>query len=135
MVQFNQKAWLKACIDMNTKPRENEKNNFEKDIFKLMNKATFGKSMENLWKHRNIKLVTTKRRTNYLVWLPNYSTRKFFTENLLAIEMRKTKIIMNESVYLGLSILDHSETVMHELWYDHVNPKYVIWIQTASFFI
>ena len=64
--------------------------------------------------HRNIKLVTTERRRNYLVSEPNYHTTKFFTENLLAIEMRKTQILMNKPVYLGLSILDLSKTVMYE---------------------
>ena len=74
--------------------------------------------------HRNIKLVTTERRRNYLVSEPNYHTTKFFTENLLAIEMRKTQILMNKPVYLGLSILDLSKTVMYEFWYDYVKPKY-----------
>ena len=70
-----------------------------------MNNAVFGKTMENVRKHRDIKLVTTERRRNYLVSEPNYHTRKFFTENLLAIEMKKTEILMNKPVCLGLSIL------------------------------
>ena len=78
-----------------------------------MNNAVFGKTMENLRKHRNIKLVTTERRRNYLVSEPNYHTTKFFTENLLAIEMRKTLILMNKPVYLGLSILDRSENLLY----------------------
>ena len=69
-----------------------------------MNNAVFGKTIENVRKHRNNKLVTTERRRNYLVSEPNYHTAKFLTENLLAIEMRKTQIIMNKPVYLGLSI-------------------------------
>ena len=89
-----------------------------------MNNAVFGKTMENVRKHRNIKLVTTNRRRNYLVAERNYHTTKFFTENLLAIEMRKTQIIMNTSVYLGLSILDLSKTVMCKFWYDYVKLKY-----------
>ena len=86
-------------------------------------------------KHRNIKLVTTEKRSNYLVSEPNYPSAKFFTENLLAIEMRKTQILMNNPVYLGLSILDLSKTVMYKFWYDYVKPKYgenaklCIWIQ------
>ena len=75
---------------MNTKLRQKAKNNFQKDLFKLMNNAVFGKTMKNVGKHRNIKLVTTERRRNYLVSEPNYHTTKFFVENLLAIEMRKT---------------------------------------------
>ena len=78
-------------------------------------------------KYRNIKLITTERGRNYLVSEPIYHTTKFFTENeanLLATEMRKTQILMNKSVYLGLSILHLSETVMYEFWYDYVKPKY-----------
>ena len=109
---------------MNTKLRQKAKNNFEKDFFKLMNNAVFRKTMENVRKHRNIKLIATKRKRNYLVSQPNYHTTKFFTKNLLATEMRKTQILMNNPVYLGLSILDLSKTVMHEFQYDYVNPKY-----------
>ena len=81
MIRFNQKAWLKPYIDINTKLRQKAKNNLEKD---LMYNAVFGKIMENVRKHRNIKLVTTKRRRNYLLSEPNYQTTKSFTENLLA---------------------------------------------------
>ena len=101
---------------MNTKLTQKAKNNFEKDFLKLMNNAVFGKTMENVRIHRSIKLVTTERRRNYLVSEPNYHTTKFFTENLLAKEMRKTQILMKKSVYLGLSILDLRETVMYEFF-------------------
>ena len=84
---------------MNTKLRQKVKNNFEKDFFELMNNAVFGKTMENVGKYRNIKLVTRERRRNYLVSEPNYHTTKFFTENLLAIEMKKNSNI-NEQVCL-----------------------------------
>ena len=70
--------------------------------------------MENMRKHRNIKLLTTERSRNDLVSEPKYHTTKFFTEILLAIDMRKTQILMNNSVYLGLSILNLSKTVMYE---------------------
>ena len=73
-----------------------------------MNNGAFGKAIENLRKHENIKLVTTERRRNYLVSEPSYHTTKFFPENFLAIEMRKTQILMNKPAYLGLSILDLS---------------------------
>ena len=83
---------------MNTNLRKKAENDFEKDYFKLMNNANFGKSMENLRKHKDIKLVTTERRRNYLVSEPNYHTTKFFTEYLFAIEMEKTEILMNKPV-------------------------------------
>ena len=89
-----------------------------------MNNEVFGKTMENVRKHRDIKLVTTERRRNYLVSEPNYHTTKFFTENLLAIEIKKTEILINKPVYLGLSILELSKILMYEFWYDYVKPKY-----------
>ena len=104
-----------------------------------MNNAVFGKTMENMRKDRNIKLVTTERRRNYSVPEPNYHT-KFFTENLLAIEMRKTQRSMNKPVYLGLSILDLSKTVMYKFWYDYAKPKYgenakLCYMDTGSFIV
>ena len=105
-----------------------------------MNNSVFGKTMENVRKQRIIKLATTKMRRKYLVSEPNYHTTKFFTENLLTIEIRKTQILMNELVYLGLSILDLSKTVMYELWYDYVKPKYdgnaeLCFMDTDSFIV
>ena len=79
-----------------------------------MNNSVFGKNMENVRNHRDIKLVTTDERRNKLVSEPNYHSAKHFSENLLAIEMRKTKVIMNKSVYLGQAILDISKTLMYE---------------------
>ena len=111
MIEFNEKAWLKQ-------------NDFDKDFLKLMNNAGFAKTMENVRKQRNIKFVTTERRRIYLVSEPNYDTAKFFTENLLAIEIRKTQILMNKPVYLGLSILDLSKIAMYEFWYDYGKLKY-----------
>ena len=89
-----------------------------------MNNAVFGKTMENVRKNRDIKLVTTERRRNYLVIEPNYYTAKLFTKNLLAIEMKKTQITINKLVYLGLLILDLNKTVMYDFWYDYIKPKY-----------
>ena len=96
----------------------------EKYFFKLMNNAFFRKTIENVRKHRDIKLVTTERRRDYLVSLANYHTTKFFTEMSLAMEMKKIEILMNKSVHLGLSILELSKILMYELWYDYVKPKY-----------
>ena len=123
VIQFNQKAWLKPYIDMNTKLRAEEKNDFEKDFFKLMNNAVFGKTMKNVRKHRDIKLVRTDKRRNQLAPEPNYDTTKYFSKNLIAIEMKKTKVKMNKPVYLGMSVLDISKTLMYEFWYDYVYDK------------
>ena len=125
---------------MNTKLRTEAKNDFEKDFFKLMNNSVFGKTMENVWNHRDIKLVTSDKRRNKLVSEPNYHTTKHFSEDLQAIEMRKTKVIMNKPVYLGQAILDISKTLMYEFWYDYIKPKYqekakLCYMDTDSFII
>ena len=80
---------------MNPKHRTEVKNDFKKDFFKLMNNSVFGKTMENVRNHRDIKLVTTNERRRNLISKPKYHTSKYFSENLMAIEMRKTKVIMN----------------------------------------
>ena len=108
MISFNQDDWLKPYIELNNKLRTEAKNEFEKDFFKLMNNAIFGKTMENVKRKKkkvDIKIVTTEKRKNYLVSEPNYHTAKFFIKNLLAVEMKKTQIIMNKPVCLELSIL------------------------------
>ena len=103
---------------MDTELRKKAKNDFEKEFFKLMNNAVFGKPMENARKHRDIKLVTTDKKRNQLVSEQkrnqlvlelNYHTTKWFSENLLEIEMRNTKVKMNKSIYLGMAILDISK--------------------------
>ena len=124
VIQFNQKAWLKPYINMNTKKRKEAKNEFEKYFFKLMNNAVFGKTMDNLRKHRDIIFVTTDKTRNQLVSEPNYQTRKRFSEDLLPFEMKKIQVKMNKPVYLGMSILGNSKTLMYEFWYDHIKPKY-----------
>ena len=114
VIQFNQETWLKPYIDLHTELRKQAKNDFEKDFFKLMNNSGFGKTVENARKHRDINLVTTEKRRNKSMSEPNYHTTKWFSEKLLAIEMKKTKVKMNKPVYLGLSILEFSKTLMYE---------------------
>ena len=118
---------------MNTDLRKKTKNDFGKDFLKLMNNAVFGKTMENLRKHRDIKLVTTEKRRNYLVSEPNYHTTKFFTENILAIEMKKIETLMNKPVYLRLSMLEISKILMYELWYDYVKLTNYLYIKKMIF--
>ena len=103
-----------------------------------MNNAAFGKTMENVRKQRDIKFVTTDKRRNQLASELNYHTTKWFSENLSEIEMKKAKVKMNKPVYLGLSILEISKTLMYEFWYDYIKPKYsdnvkLCYIDTDSF--
>ena len=140
VIEFNQEAWLKPCIDMNTELRKLAKNDFEKDLFKLMNNSVFGKTMENIRKHRVIKLVTTDKKRSKLVSEPNYHTINLISEDLSIIEMKKTKVKMNKPIYLGLSILEISKTLMYEFWYDCMKQKYnndvkLCYMDTDSFII
>ena len=124
VIEFNQKAWLKPYIEMNAALRKLAKNDFEKDLFKLMNNSVFGKTMENIRKHRDIKLVTTDKKRSKLVSEPNYHTINLISEYLSIIKMKKTKIKMNKPIYLGLSMLEISKILMYEFWYDYMKPKY-----------
>ena len=109
---------------MNTKLRTEGKNEFEKDFFKLMNNSFSGKTMENVRNHRDIKLVTSDKRRKRLVSEPNYHSHKNCSEHLMAIEMKKTRVKMVKPLYLGMSILDISKTLMHEFRYDYIGPKH-----------
>ena len=124
IIEFNQKAWLKSYIDMNTELRKLAKDEFEKDLFKLINNAVFGKTMENIRKHRNIKLVITDKKRNKLISEPNYYTMNYISKDLSIIEMNKTRVKMNKPIYVGLSILDISKILMYEFWYNYMKPKY-----------
>ena len=124
VIEFNQEGWLKKYIDMNTELRKKASNEFEKDFFKLMNNAVSGKAMENVRKHRDIKLVKTDYKRNKLVSEPNYHTLKLISENLSIIQMKKVKVKMNKPIYLGLSILEISKIIMYEFSYDYMKKKY-----------
>ena len=141
VIRFMQRVWLKPYIDMNTKLKKEAKNEFEKDFFKLMNNSVFGKTMENVRKQKDIKLVTTEEKRVKLVSKPNYHATKQFPENSLAIEMNKTKVKMNKPVYIGMSILDISKTLMYEFGMitldqsTKTKQSYVIWILIVLFLI
>ena len=140
VIEFEQEAWLKEYIDVNTELRKKASNDFEKDFFKLMNNAVFGKTMENVRKHRDIKLVKKVKKRNNLVSEPNFHTMKLIDNNLAIIEMRKVKVKMNKPIYLGLSILDISKITMYEFWYDYVKIKYqdkarLCYMDTDSFVV
>ena len=124
VIEFDHSAWLKCYIDLNIELRMDAQNDFEKDFFKLMNNTVFRKTMENIRKHRNIKLVTSKKAFLKNVMQPNFKLRIVFSENLVGCEMGKMCIIMNKPVYIGQAILDLSKIVMYEFHYDYMKPKY-----------
>ena len=123
-IKFTEAAFLKPYIDKNTSLRALAKNNFEKDFFKLMNNSVFGKTMENIRNRVNVKLVDSGEQFKKLAAKPNYNSRKIFNENLVSVHMKKTSLTMNKPVYLGMSILDLSKTVMYDFYYNYIKPKY-----------
>ena len=140
IIEFNQEAWLKPYIDMNTELRKLANNDFEKDFYKLMNNSVFGKTMENVRKHRDIKLAATDKKRSKLVSEPNYHTMNLISENLSITEMKKIKVKMNKPIYLGLSILEISKILMYEFWNDYMKLKYsdnvkLCYTDTDSFII
>ena len=124
VIEFRQECWLKPYIDLNTDLRKDARNDFEKDFYKRMNNSVFGKTMENVRNHRDIKLVTTDKRRSILASEPNYHSTKYISKDLLIMEMKKTEVKMNKPIYLGQAILDLSKTLMYEFWYDYIKPKY-----------
>ena len=124
MIEFDQSPFLKTCIDFNTELRTVATNDFEKYFFKFMNNAVFGKTMENIRKHKNIKPVTSEEKYLKTVMKPNFKSGVCFDENLMGCEMGKMKVVMNKPVYLGQAILDLSKTIMYEFHYDYMIPKY-----------
>ena len=115
---------MKPYIDFNTQLRTKAENDFEKDFFKLMNNSVFGKTMENIRKHRNIKLIMTEEKYLCTVMKPNFKSGVRFDENLMGCEMGKIKVVMKKPVYLGQAIPDLSKIVMYEFHYDYMKPKY-----------
>ena len=126
VIEFEQKEWLKPYIEMNNNHRKNAKNGFVKDFFKLMNNSVFGKTMENVRNHRDIKLVNTYEKLSKYAYEPNFKNIKCFSENLLAAEMRKVIVKMYEPIYLGQTVLDISKTLtlMYDFYYGYLKEKY-----------
>ena len=123
-IEFKQSAWMKEYIDFNTRLRTAAKNDFEKDFYKLMNNSVFGKTMENIRKHRNISLVNDEEEYLKNVMKPNFKSGTLLGPDLMGCEMGKVRVVMNKPVYLGQAILDLSKTIMYEFHYDYMIPKY-----------
>ena len=136
-IEFKQSAWMREYIDFNTRLRTTAKNDFEKDFYKLMNNSVYGKTMENIRKHRSIKLVNNEEEYLKNVMKPNFKSGTLLGPNLMGCEMGKIRVVMNKPVYLGQAILDLSKTIMYEFHYDYMIPKYgdrlkLCWMDTDS---
>lgn len=123
-LEFSQSCWLKPYIDSNTTRRTTATSAFQKDFFKLMNNAIFGKTLENKRRHKNIKLVTNPRKLQKLVQQPNFETSIIINEKLVAVSMKKTSVNMDRPLYIGMSILDISKTHMYDFHYNKMVAFY-----------
>ena len=123
-LEFNQSPWLKQYIDFNTQKRTNAKNSFEKDFFKLMNNSVFGKTMENIRKRVDVRLVTDEKKLLKITSKPTYVSSKIFNENLVAVHKIKETLTLNRPAYVGMCILDISKTLMYDFHYNYIKQKY-----------
>ena len=123
-LKFNQSPWLKPYIDFNTKKRAEAKNPFEKDFFKLMNNSVFGKTMENLRKRQDIKLVTDEEKLLKWASKPSFISCKIFNEDLVAVHKIKLTLTLNRPAYVGMCILDLSKTLMYDFHYNYIKSQY-----------
>ena len=124
VLKFDQSPWLKQYIDFNTEKRKHAKNSFEKDFFKLMNNSVFGKTMENLRKRVDVRLVTNEKKLDKLTSKPTLVSSKIFNENLMAVHKVKEILTLNRPAYVGMCILDLSETLMYDFHYNYIKKKY-----------
>ena len=123
-IRFKESQWLKKYIALNTDLKTTAKNDFEKDFFKLINNSVFGKTMENIRNRVDIKLVNNKKRAEKLSAKPNFDHCNIFSEDLVAIHMKKTELKFDKPVFLGMCILDLSKTLMYDFHYDYIKQKY-----------
>ena len=124
VLEFNQSPWLKEYISFNTIKRTQAKNSFEKDFFKLMNNSVFGKTMENIRKRVDVRLITDEKKLLKMVSKPTYVSSKIFNENLVAVHKIKETLTLNRPAYIGMCILDLSKTLMYNFHYNYIKKKY-----------
>jgi hypothetical protein len=124
VIQFKQSAWLQSYIDLNTKLRQEARNEFEKDFFKLLNNSVFGKLMENVRQRVDIKLATTWEYARKYIKKPTYSHLKVFNENLVAIHMRRYETKFNKPIYAGFAVLELSKHLMYTTYYDRIKKMF-----------
>ena len=125
-LEFEQECWMEPYIRMNTEFRKQAKNDFEKNFYKLMNNSVFGKTMENLRNRVDIKIVRSneKHKIRKLVASPLYARHVIFTNDLVGIDMHKSRLLLNKPVYTGMTILDKSKILMYDFFYNHLKKQY-----------
>ena len=123
-IKFEESEWLKTYIDINTKLRTEANNNFEKEFFKLMNNSVFEKTMENIRNRVNINFLNDREKAKKLSANPYFKHLNIFSDELIAVHMKRTKLKFDKPVYLGMCILDLSKTIMYGFHYKYIKPKY-----------
>lgn len=149
VIEFTQSYWLKPYIDSNTRRRVAAKTKFQKDFFKLMNNSIYGKSLENKRQHKNVKLVTNRKKLEKLVALPNFNTSIIINNTLTAVVLDKTMVKMDRPLYVGMCILDISKRLMYDFHYNKMvnfygrdkigisytdTDSFVYWIKTEDMY-
>ena len=139
-ISFKQSNFLKPFIEFNTEKRKQAKNDFEKDLFKLMNNSVYGKTMENVRNHLDYELVNTPERFQKCVNKPTYRHRHIINENLVGVEKDFATVKLDKPIYMGMSILDYSKVHMYSFYYDVLKPKYnddikLVYTDTDSYVI
>lgn len=130
ILQFTQRDWLKPYIELNTNLRTQASNNFEKDFYKLMNNAVFGKTLENVDKRVDVRIVTSwqcpgkRLDACSLINKPNFDRSLIINENLVIIQLKRLKVTYDKPMYIGFSVLDLSKTCMYNFHYNYIKPKY-----------
>ena len=139
ILTFDEKPFLKEYIDLSTELRKQSKNDLEKDLFKLMNNAIFGKSMENVLNRSNIKLINNNpEKLLKLIKQPNFQNAYQISNRLALVESKPIKTVFNKPTYMGACILETSKLHMYQFWYDYLKEKYnnkiqLIYTDTDSF--
>ena len=141
ILTFDEKSFLKEYIDLNTELRKQSKHDLEKDLFKLMNNATFGKSMENVLNRSNVKLINNDpEKLLKLIKQPNFQNTYQISNRLALVESKPIKTVFNKPIYMGAVILETSKLHIYQFWYDYLKVKYgnkiqLIYTDTDSFVI
>ena len=139
-ISFKQANFLKPFIEFNTKKRKNANNDFEKDLFNLMNNSVYGKTMENVRKHGDFEIVNSPERFQQLVNKPLFKHRHILNKDLVIVEKDKHTVELSKPIYMGMSILDYSKIHMYSFDYDVLKPKYqdnikLVYTDTDSYVI
>ena len=126
VLEFEQECWMKLYIRMNTEFRKKAKSDFEKNFYKLMNNSVFGKAMENLRNRVDIKIVRSNEtdKIRKLVASPLYSRHALLSNDLVGIDMRKSRLLLNKPVYTGMTLLDNSKILMYDFFYNELKKQY-----------